>query len=128
MIRIFYIDTLFDLYSGISKLSDEYDQIIRARDALGLDVLNDLNLEPLLEEIRDLKSVWSSLSNIWKSIDELRETPWASIISRKLRQQLDNLTTITKEMPSKMRQYAPFEFLQETLRSYLKVTYLFLLY
>ena len=39
---------------------------------------------------------------------------------RRLRQQLDGLLVSTKDMPSRMRQYSAFEYVQETIRVLLK--------
>lgn len=39
---------------------------------------------------------------------------------RKLRQLLDGLLASTKDMPSRMRQYSAFEFVQDTIRVHLK--------
>jgi dynein heavy chain 1 len=39
---------------------------------------------------------------------------------RKLRQELDSILASTKEMPSRMRQYAAFEYVQNTIRTLLK--------
>lgn len=38
-----------------------------------------------LEELQDLRGVWSSLSKIWTQIDDIREKPWLSVQPRKLR-------------------------------------------
>ena len=45
---------------------------------------------------------------------------WATVQPRKLRQQLDGLLSSTKEMPTRMRQYAAFEYVQDVLRGLLK--------
>ena len=37
-----------------------------------------------LEELQDLKGVWSELSKIWNQIDELKEKPWLSVQPRKV--------------------------------------------
>lgn len=104
----------------VNRLNEEYDTVSRAKEALDLELVRDDRLEPVLEEIRDLKAVWTALSGVWAQIAELRDTLWSSIQSRKLRQQLDALLNTTREMPSRMRQYAAFEYVQETLRQQLK--------
>jgi len=43
---------------------------------------------------------------------------------RKIRQELDAILASTREMPSRMRQYAAFEFVQENLKSLLKANVL----
>ncbi len=113
--------TAIAIFEGrVDKLKDEADTVARAKEALDLELSRDERLEPVLEEIRDLKAVWTALSGVWAQIGELRETLWSSVQSRKLRQQLDGLLATTKEMPARMRQYAAFEFVQETLRQQLK--------
>ncbi|KAL8276643.1 hypothetical protein RQP46_010992 [Phenoliferia psychrophenolica] len=104
----------------VNRLKEEYDGVSRAKEALDLELVRDDRLEPVLEEIRDLKAVWTALSGVWAQIAELRDTLWSSIQPRKLRQQLDALLGTTREMPSRMRQYAAFEYVQETLRQQLK--------
>ncbi len=104
----------------LNKVQEEYDLVCRAKEALDLELVRHTRLEPVLEELRDLKEVWTALSGIWSQIAELRDVVWATIQSRKLRQQLDGLLTSTKQMPNRMRQYAPFEYVQDALKTFLK--------
>ncbi|KAK9719430.1 dynein heavy chain [Basidiobolus ranarum] len=111
-----------NIFEGrVTRVKEEYDQVCRAKEALDLDLTTDDRLDPVLEELRDLKSVWSALSKVWQSIYEIKDTVWTLVVPRKIRQQLDGLLNSTKEMPNRMRQYAAFEFIQETLKQYLKV-------
>ncbi|GAA6000808.1 hypothetical protein JCM10207_004669 [Rhodosporidiobolus poonsookiae] len=110
-----------NVYEGrVNRLKEQYDMLSRAKESLDLELVKDDRLEPVLEEIRDLKAVWTALSGVWAQVSELRDTLWSSVQSRKVRQQLDGLLATTREMPSKMRQYAAFEYVQETLRGLLK--------
>lgn len=104
----------------VSQLKEQVDMVARAKDALDMEVTKTANLSPIIEEIRDLKAVWTALSGVWAQIHELRESNWSTIQPRKLRQQLDSLLASTREMPSKMRQYAAFEYVQDLLRQLLK--------
>lgn len=104
----------------VNRLKEESDTVARAKEALDLQLVRDDRLEPVVEEIRDLKAVWTALSGVWAQIAELSETLWSTIQPRKIRQQLDALLASTRDMPSRMRQYAAFEFVQEELRSRLK--------
>lgn len=113
--------TAIGIFEGrANRLKEQYDMLSRAKESLNLDATKDGRLDPVLEEIRDLKAVWTALSGVWAQVGELRDTLWSSIVPRKLRQQLDSLLASTREMPSKMRQYAAFEYVQETLRGYIK--------
>jgi dynein heavy chain 1 len=104
----------------LNRVKEEYDLVCRAKEALDLELIRHTRLEPIFEELRDLKAVWTALSGIWSQISELREQMWATVQPRKLRQHIDGLLTSTKDMPTRMRQYAAFEYVQDTLRGLLK--------
>ncbi|KAI4119433.1 MAG: hypothetical protein LQ345_000679 [Seirophora villosa] len=105
----------------LDKLSADSEMVSRAKEALDLPSTPDNALSSISEEVQDFMSVWAALSTIWNSLNELRETQWAALQPRKLRQALDGLIKMAKDMPSRMRQYAAFEHIQDVLRQYLKV-------
>ncbi|KAI9891081.1 MAG: Dynein heavy chain, cytoplasmic [Vezdaea aestivalis] len=113
--------TLSSFESRLTKLRDESEMVSKAKEALDLPPSPDSALLAILEEVHDFKSVWAALSTIWKSLNELRESLWNTVQPRKLRQSLEGLIKMTKEMPSRMRQYAAFEHIQKILRQFLKV-------
>jgi dynein heavy chain 1, cytosolic len=104
----------------LNRVQEEYDLVCRAKEALDLELIRHTRLEPVFEELKDLKAVWTALSGIWSQISELRELSWATVQPRKLRQQIDGLLNSTKDMPTRMRQYAAFEYVQDVLRGLLK--------
>jgi len=103
------------------KLQAESEVVSRAKESLDLLDRPDSTIAAALEEVHDFTSVWSALSTIWQSINDLRGRPWASVQPRKLRQSIEGLVKMTKDMPSRMRQYAAFEHVQNALRQLLKV-------
>ena len=105
----------------LTALRGESEMVFKAKEALDLPGNLDNELPAILEEVHDFTSVWAALSTIWKSLNDLRDTLWTSLQPRKLRQSLDGLIKMTKEMPSRMRQYAAFEHVQSVLRQLLKV-------
>ena len=104
----------------LQKLQSDVDTVSKAKEALGMPYSKDDKLASILEEVHDFMSVWSALSTIWQSINDLRESLWNSVQPRKIRQSLDGLVKMTKDMPSRMRQYAAFEHVQTILRQLLK--------
>jgi len=104
----------------LNRVQEEYDLVCRAKEALDLELARHTRLEPIFEELRDLKAVWTALSGIWSQVSELRDQSWSTVQPRKLRQNIDGLLASTKEMPTRMRQYAAFEYVQEILRGLLK--------
>lgn len=116
------LSTLADFETRFNKLVDDRALVVRAKDALSITASDATDpLEPVLEELRDLKGVWTALSGIWQQLDELRALKWSNVpASRKLRQQLDGLLEQTKALPARMRQYAAAEHCASTLRDLLK--------
>lgn len=112
--------TLTTFQSRLTTLRGEAGLVAKAKSALELEHRFDEILDTISEEVNDFSVVWASLSTIWKSINELRESLWTNVQPRKLRQSLDGLIKLTKEMPSRMRQYAAFEHIQNILRQLLK--------
>lgn len=113
--------TLSSFQTRLESLQSEFEMVSKAKEALDLPASSQSSLPAILEEVQDFMSVWAALSTIWKSLNDLRETLWTSIQPRKLRQSIDGLIKMTKEMPSRMRQYAAFEHIQNVLRQLLKV-------
>ncbi|CAI2172645.1 16667_t:CDS:10, partial [Funneliformis geosporum] len=114
-------NTLTIFEGRVTRLKEEYDMVCRAKEALDMALTSEDRLDPVLEELRDLKSVWNSLSKVWQSINELKDQAWSSAVPRKIRQQLSNILDSTKEMPSRMRTYAAFEYVQIEIKKYIKV-------
>ena len=110
-----------NIFEGkLTRVQEDYELVCKAKEALDLELIRHTRLEPVFEELRDLKAVWTALSGVWNQIGELREMTLATVQPRKLRQQLDGLLSSTKEMPTRMRQYAAFEYVQDVLRGLLK--------
>ncbi|XP_075232643.1 dynein heavy chain, cytoplasmic isoform X3 [Lycorma delicatula] len=112
--------------SKFSRLKEERDNVAKAKEALELQdpggvSTNEDRMLVVFEELQDLRGVWSELSRIWMQIDELREKPWLSIQPRKLRQQLDTLTSQLKELPARLRQYSSYDYVKRLLQGYTKV-------
>ncbi|OWZ39026.1 dynein heavy chain 1, cytosolic [Cryptococcus neoformans Tu259-1] len=114
------INTLNVFEGRLARLLEEYNLVCRAKEALDLEHANDDRLQPVNEELRDLKAVWTALSGIWGRLAQLRETLWTAVQPRKLRQELDAILSSTRDMPSRMRQYAAFEYVQDTIKTLLK--------
>ena len=106
--------------SRLEKLQANADMVTRAEEALDIPPSSRNDLKASLEEIQDFVSVWANLSTVWEGLNELRDTLWSGVQPRKIRQSLDNLVSTTKGMPSRMRQYAAFEHVQNRLRELLK--------
>lgn len=105
----------------LTSLRAQSDMVSKAKEALDLPGSPSDVLQAILEEVHDFTTVWAALATIWDNLNDLRDSNWTSVQPRKLRQSLDGLIKMSKEMPSRMRQYAAFEHIQSTLRQLLKV-------
>ncbi|PNS18432.1 Dynein heavy chain, cytoplasmic [Sphaceloma murrayae] len=103
--------------TSFTQLRDQIDMVSKAKEALDLPPSAEGNLAVLLEEVQDFKSVWANLKTVWTGIDDLKDQSWSAVQPRKLRQSLENLVKMTKDMPSRMRQYAAFEHVQSVLHA-----------
>ncbi|ETS83032.1 Dynein heavy chain [Pestalotiopsis fici W106-1] len=112
--------TLGSFESRANKLQEDFAMVSKAKEALDLPPSPATSLSDILGEIEDFKSVWANLSTVWNSLNELGETPWASVQPRKLRSSINGLIETTKNLPSRMRQYAAYEHMQTVLKQHLK--------
>ena len=109
-----------------TRLKEERDNVSKAKEALelaepGVVSPSEERMQVGLEELQDLKGVWTELAKIWEQIDELKEKTWLSVQPRKLRQALDALLNQLKELPARLRQYASYEYVKRILQGYAKV-------
>ncbi|XP_037097970.1 cytoplasmic dynein 1 heavy chain 1 isoform X1 [Syngnathus acus] len=118
------------IYEGnFGRLKVEREKCARAKEALeltdtGLLSGSEERVQVALEELHDLKEVWSELSKVWEQIDQMKEQPWVSVQPRKLRQNLDGLLNQLKNFQARLRQYASYEYVQRLLKGYMKVNML----
>uniref|UniRef100_A0A8C5Q446 AAA+ ATPase domain-containing protein n=1 Tax=Leptobrachium leishanense TaxID=445787 RepID=A0A8C5Q446_9ANUR len=118
------------IYEGkFGRLKDDREKCAKAKEALeltdtGLLSGSEERVQVALEELQDLKGVWSELSKVWEQIDQMKEQPWVSVQPRKLRQNLDGLLNQLKNFPARLRQYASYEYVQRLLKGYMKVNML----
>uniref|UniRef100_A0A3P9LB23 Dynein, cytoplasmic 1, heavy chain 1 n=1 Tax=Oryzias latipes TaxID=8090 RepID=A0A3P9LB23_ORYLA len=118
------------IYEGnFGRLKVEREKCARAKEALeltdtGLLSGSEERVQVALEELHDLKEVWTELAKVWEQIDQMKEQPWVSVQPRKLRQSLDALLNQLKNFQARLRQYASYEFVQRLLKGYLKVNML----
>ncbi|XP_053373809.1 cytoplasmic dynein 1 heavy chain 1-like isoform X4 [Mercenaria mercenaria] len=119
--------TIFE--GKFSRLKEERDNVAKAKEALELAEPGQLSpseerVQVSLEELQDLKGVWTELNKIWDQIYELKEKPWLSVQPRKIRQSIDGLLNQMKELPARLRAYASYEHVKRLLQGFAKVNVL----
>lgn len=79
------LETLRIFEGRMARLKDEHDRVRKAKAALDLEQhAEEDRLQPIEEEMADLKGVWTELANTWAEIDALKETPWSAVVPRKV--------------------------------------------
>lgn len=114
------LDAIETFSSRFAKIVEGQSLLGTAQDALNLGRRREDRLEPIADEMRDLKTVWTALLGVVARLNELRDTSWSAINPRKLRQSIEAILASMKEMPSRMRQYAAYEHFAEVLKGLLK--------
>jgi dynein heavy chain 1 len=123
------LSSLATFEAKFQRIKDERDNVARAREALelpdtGVVTGNDEKMVVALEELMDLKGVWSELGKIWIQVDELKDQQWLTVAPRKVRGSLEGLLNQLRNLPARLRQYASYEYVQKTLKNYMKANIL----
>ena len=79
---------------NLRKAKTDDENLIKAKDALGLDTkLSNSNIQSCLDEMTDLKEVWDAVSTPFESLEKIKLIPWVTAMPRKIRKQLEDITT-----------------------------------
>jgi dynein heavy chain 1 len=77
---------------GMKKAQRDEDNLIKAKDALGLDAsVRNNTIVSCLAELLDIKEVWQYISKSFSLLQEIKDTPFATGNVRKIRQQLEDI-------------------------------------
>lgn len=110
-------------------IKKEHDKIINAKDSLDFgdskqNSRNKFKIEIIIQELIDLKEMWSELDKICKQLNILREQQWMTIQLRHLRTSLENLLKQIKDFPLKFRQYKCYNFVKTLIENYINTNVL----
>ncbi|KAL7667891.1 hypothetical protein ACOME3_008618 [Neoechinorhynchus agilis] len=106
----------------MSKLKGEKEVLLKAKITLEIDdregeYVMDINFKSACEELTNLKKVWMDLSKFWSSIEQLRETPWLAVQTKRIRQQISEIYSEFLNISSS--RYAPSEHFRSVLDKYI---------
>ena len=105
----------------LARLKDEFSRILKAKESLDLEVRDADRLEPLKEELSNLREVWNELKRVWDTISEIRELPFNSVIPRKVRSRLDEISNSIKNLPARMKSYSAVEYASNHIKQRIKI-------
>ena len=102
----------------LAGLQQRWRDLNAAREALVLGVGSRDTVSPLLEELQALQRAWGALAGPFSDLEALRETPWAAVVPRKVKQALDGLLTALRSLPGEVHQYEMYEALRDRIQGY----------
>ena len=113
------LNTLAKFETDLNKAKTHQENLIRAKDALGLEHTVEGNaISDCLDELINLKEVWDAVSKPFDQLQTINDQLWTSAIMRKVRRALDDLLAEMRSMPNRIRQYEPFIALHDKVKGY----------
>ncbi len=67
------------------QLIQDQQRLADAKTALAIDFIDTDRTLSLQTELQSLKEAWTAVRSIWKSVAELKDTPWSTLVYRKVR-------------------------------------------
>lgn len=113
------LSVLTKLTKKLKDLEDYQQQICIVAQKLQVTTPNASLMQSFQDEINDLIVVWRALQELWDSVDDIKAIRWAEANPRKVRQQLESLTSSTKGLPAMVRHYSAFSVVKNTIASYI---------
>ena len=114
------LDSLAKFEFGMKKAQIDQENLIKAKDALNLDVGEVNNaLSSCLVEIAELSEVWHAISKPCDALDTLKETIWATATVRTVRKTLDDLLIEMRSLSNRIRQYDAYTSVYDTIKKYI---------
>lgn len=102
-----------------NEVKNNISSLSRVSSYLNIDINFDSNLDFMLEEVKDLKNVWTSLLSLWNSLSDIKSQKWTNINARTLKSQLEELLSQCRATPVIVRQYSAFEEIQKSVKKHL---------
>ena len=112
------LNTIAEFSRRTTKLKERMDSLRRAKDALELEPPETGRLVPMDEEIQALREVWTQLQEVWAELESVKKTQWSNFVTATVRKQLAALQSQLRGMPSRIRQYEPFEHVRSVVEGY----------
>ncbi|KAF4674074.1 hypothetical protein FOL47_009753 [Perkinsus chesapeaki] len=103
------------------KVQLELVQVIKAKRVLDLDCSNERRLDPLREDVSNLRSVWEGLGGIHHKLSDISDTPWPAIVPKKIKQSLEQLLEDLAQLPDALRQYDAYDDLRNRVKAALQL-------
>lgn len=115
------LETIGDFQVKLNCVASDEVNMRKAKSSLGMqdclpreaDALNDA-----LQELSDLKEVWTSMLDPYSRLQNLKDILWTNITPRKVRLGLEELMKELRSLPNRVRQYDAYTQMLDTLKQF----------
>lgn len=114
------ISVLSYFQNQCNELDNQKTSAVKVAKDLGIIVSIDEEVACIMEEIQDLKSVWTSINGLFEQLERIKSLKWSELQPRELRIQLEGLLSNSRSLPPKIRQYAAFDDIQNSIKQHMK--------
>lgn len=109
----------------IIKVNEEWSRICKAQELLDMELGDPQRLDTLMEDQQMLKQVWSSVGQVWATVDRINETPFSAYMHKQVKDALDQALERFNDFPNKLRSHNVYDEYKALLMKYRKVNSLF---
>lgn len=106
-----------------TRLEDILSQrrlIIHVSDNLQIPFEDDSKYSFILEEITDLREVWTTLNDLLDNLTKINSLKWKDLQAHSLHQKLNELLRVARTLPPKVRRFSAFDELVNKIKQYLQ--------
>jgi dynein cytoplasmic 1 heavy chain len=113
--------TLDVFNTRVKKIDDEIERLNRAKRALEMTIKHEDRLDPVREELGNLREVWSELSKSWKALDQLHDALFSELQASELRKRLTKIQNNLAQLSNHVRSYGAYGNLRDSIQKYLEM-------
>ncbi|RLV89834.1 Dynein heavy chain cytoplasmic [Spathaspora sp. JA1] len=116
----FAIVELGNFQKQFINLETNTNSILNVSKLLDITIISIDDLTLAMDEVKDLKVVWTSVNGLWEDLQRLKSWKWVDFQPRQLNLQLDELLNNSRSLPANIRQYAAVDEIQNLVKDHLK--------
>ncbi|GEQ70601.1 hypothetical protein JCM33374_g4279 [Metschnikowia sp. JCM 33374] len=106
--------------SKAKGLKAQTKSLLEISDSMEIDLETKESLELLEEDIDELKMVWTTIQDLWDTLEVIKRQRWGEVHVRAIKQELESIVTQSNDCSIAVRQYSAFSSLQTTIKECLR--------
>ncbi len=112
------LGTIHHFSGRMERRQEELEKLSTSRRFLGLEALSEksrASLSSSLQEVEELREVWTHLIGPHENMAELLDMPWVAVVPHNLRCDVESLAEELQSLPNRTRQYEAYTDIRETV-------------